>query len=398
MGTAVMCFSCLCAHYLGMHIVFWVALILSATLCLIHVISVCVAVVRCRPKLSLRQKRFDAPVTVIRPVCGVDNYCEETLRSTFLLDYVRYEILFCVAVENDPVVTIVQRLIDEHPGVRARLLIGDERISQNPKLNNIWKGCDAAAGAWIIIADSNVLMPRDYVQQLLAAWEPDTGLVCSPPIGCRPGGFWAELECAFLNTYQARWQYFANSMGNGFAQGKTMLWRRDDLNSVGLSALARDAAEDAAATKLVRSVGKRVRLVDGPFKQPLGQRTAAEVWRRQVRWARLRRDAFVECYAMEIFSTSWLAIAAAAVAALAFGMSPLSGIIPLLSIWYGSEAALAISARWPLSVRSPIAWLLRDLLLPVLWAAGWFGSKVQWRGTPIPITNKTGTLANLGGA
>ena len=166
----------------------------------------------------------------------------------------------------------------------------------------------------------------------------------------------------------------------------------------GLSALARDAAEDAAATKLVRSVGKRVRLVDGPFKQPLGQRTAGEVWRRQVRWARLRRDAFVECYAMEIFSTSWLAIAAAAVAALVLGMSPLSGIIPLLSIWYGSEAALAISVRWPLSVRSPIAWLLRDLLLPVLWAAGWFGSKVQWRGTPIPVTNKTGTLASLRGA
>jgi ceramide glucosyltransferase len=295
-------------------------------------------------------------------------------------------------------VTIVQRLIDEHPGVRARLLIGDQRISQNPKLTNIWKGWEAAAGAWIIIADSNVLMPRDYVQQLLTAWEPDTGLVCSPPIGCRPGGFWAELECAFLNTYQARWQYFADSMGSGFAQGKTMLWRRDELNSVGLSALARDAAEDAAATKLVRSVGKRVRLVDGPFKQPLGQRTAAEVWRRQLRWARLRRDAFVECYAIEIFSTSWLAIAAAAVAALALGMFPMSGMIPVFAVWYGSEAVLAFSAQWQLSVRSPIAWLLRDSLLPVLWAAGWFGSKVQWRGTPIPITNQPGTVANLGGA
>src|SRR5688500_17242910 len=63
-ATAVMRFSCLCAHYLGMHIVFWVALSLSAALCLIHVITICVAVVRCRPKRSLREKRFDALVTV----------------------------------------------------------------------------------------------------------------------------------------------------------------------------------------------------------------------------------------------------------------------------------------------------------------------------------------------
>src|SRR5262249_58247505 len=57
------------------------------------------------------------------------------------------------------------------------------------------------------IADSNVLMPADYIQHLFASWQADTGLVASPPIGSRPQGFWAEIECTFLNTYQARWQY-----------------------------------------------------------------------------------------------------------------------------------------------------------------------------------------------
>ena len=61
---------------------------------------------------------------------------------------------------------------------------------------------------------------------------------------------WAEIECAFLNTYQARWQYLVDSLGWGFAQGKTMLWRRADLDAVGgISALAREVAEDAAATR-----------------------------------------------------------------------------------------------------------------------------------------------------
>ena len=50
------------------------------------------------------------------------------------------------------------------------------------------------------MADSNVLMPRDYIQRLLARWGHNTGVVCSVPIASRPTNFWAELECAFLNT------------------------------------------------------------------------------------------------------------------------------------------------------------------------------------------------------
>ena len=141
------------------------------------------------------------PVSLVRPLCGLDNFAADTLRSTFALAYPHYEILFCVASAKDPVVPLVRALMAEHPGANAKLLIGDDRLSNNPKLNNIQKGWATAAYDWTIIADSNVLMPPDYIQQLFASWRADTGLVASPPIGCRPQGFWAELECAFLNTY-----------------------------------------------------------------------------------------------------------------------------------------------------------------------------------------------------
>jgi cellulose synthase/poly-beta-1,6-N-acetylglucosamine synthase-like glycosyltransferase len=163
----------------------------------------------------------------------------------------------------------------------------------------VLKGWRAARHDWIVIADSNVLMPRDYIERLFASWRADTGLVASPPIGCRPQGLWAELECAFLNTYQARWQYLADALGFGFAQGKTMLWRRADLERAGgIAALAREVAEDAASTKVVRSAGLKVRLVDRPFPQPLGYRSAAEVWSRQLRWARLRRASLARCHSV----------------------------------------------------------------------------------------------------
>ena len=77
------------------------------------------------------------------------------------------------------------------------------------------------------------MMPADFMQRLFANWRADSGAVCSMPVGARPENFWAELECAFLNTYQARWQGFADSVGLGFAQGKTMLFRRVVLESAG---------------------------------------------------------------------------------------------------------------------------------------------------------------------
>ncbi|HVH80201.1 MAG TPA: glycosyltransferase, partial [Stellaceae bacterium] len=186
----------------------------------LQVIGNAIAAVRCRARTKLMPPPRDAAlVTIVRPVCGVDNFARETLGSTFGLDYPNYEIIFCVAREDDPVVGLVRELIAAHPEQRARLLIGDDRVGPNPKLNNVVKGFDAARGQWQIMADSNVLMPRDYIQRLLARWRPASGCVVSVPIASRPANFWAELECAFLNTFQARWEYVSDTLGLGFAQG-----------------------------------------------------------------------------------------------------------------------------------------------------------------------------------
>src|SRR5262249_28617939 len=145
-------------------------------------------------------------ISIVRPVCGLENFSEETLSSAFRLDYPNYEILFCVAQPADPVLPLVRRLIELNPDVPARLLIGNEGVSANPKLNNVVKGWLAASHPWIVMADSNVLMPPDYMRRMLTTWRADTGLVSSPAVGCAPANIWAELECAFLNTYQVRWQ------------------------------------------------------------------------------------------------------------------------------------------------------------------------------------------------
>jgi ceramide glucosyltransferase len=329
-------------------------------------------------------------ISIVRPVCGLENFTEETLLSGFRLEYPDYEILFCVAQPSDPVIPVVRRLIELHPHVRARLLIGNECISANPKLNNVVKGWTAASHRWIVMADSNVLMPPDYLYHLLESWRPDTGLVSSPAIGCAPGNVWAELECAFLNTYQARWQGFADSVGLGFAQGKTMLFRRAVLESAGgIRALGLESAEDAAFTKLVRKSGLRVRVVNRPFPQPLGHRTAAEVWRRQLRWARLRRDTFRAYFVPEVAAGGLPPLAACAIFVGSQDWPVAGALIAFAAIWYGAEAVLAYTAAWHLSWRSPLVWVARDALLPILWLASWLGNGFVWRGTPMRVVNRS---------
>jgi ceramide glucosyltransferase len=343
---------------------------------------------RTRPETPFR----DAGVSIIRPVCGVESYCEATLASSFRLDWPRYEILFCVAKASDPVVPLVSRLIAAHPQIPARLLIGNDRLGGNPKLNNIAKGWAAASHAWVVMADSNVLLPPDYLQRLLATWQADTGLVSSPAIGCRPDGPWAELECAFLNTYQARWQCLADSLGVGFAQGKTMLYRRELVERAGgIRALAAEPAEDAASTKLVRSVGLRVRVVDRPIRQPLGRRTATEVWRRQVRWARLRRNTFMLYFLPELIAGGVTPLVACALVAASHDLPIVAILVAFAVLWYGAEAILAAAAGWHLSWRSPPAWLLRDLLIPALWVASWMRNDFVWREHTMHIAGRRST-------
>jgi ceramide glucosyltransferase len=353
---------------------------------LLHIISIVIAAWRCRPRPVELPSGILPAVSIVRPVCGIDNFLEETLRTSFELAYPDFELIFCVASARDPAIAIVNDLIVAYPQVRARLLIGDDRVSPNPKLNNCVKGWRAATQQWVVIADSNVLMPPDYVQRLLATWRPDTGLVCSPPVGCRPIGFWANLECAFLNAYQARAQYFADTLGIGFAQGKSMLWRRADLEAAGgIVALGAEIAEDAAGTKIVRAAGLRVRLTDAPFGQPLGRRSMREVWQRQIRWARLRRVCFPLFFVPEILGGALFPLLAAGYAAEAAAVPAPIVIGALAAVWYGAEMVLARMSRWHLSPLYPVHAVLRDLLLPALWVDAWIGTDFVWRGHPMSV-------------
>ena len=366
-----------------------VAVGFCAAATLVHLASVAVASFRCRRRRARPSATSEIPaVTVLRPVCGIENFLTETLASSFQLNHPDYEVIFCAARPDDPAVPLVRQLIAANPQLAARLLVGDDGIGANPKLSNLVKGWDAARHDWIVMVDSNARMRPELVHGLFAAWRADTGVVCSMPVGSQPETFAAELECAFLNTLQARFQYVSEALGWGFAQGKTMLFRRDIVDAAGgIRALAAETAEDAATTKLVRDIGLRVHLVDRPVEQPLGHRRLRQVWARQLRWARLRRVSFPLLFAPELFVGSALPAAALGIAASVYGLAAsLAAILLLLGVWLAAEALLALAVGWHFTARTAMALFLRDLLLPALWVAAWLGNGYVWRGNRITAT------------
>jgi ceramide glucosyltransferase len=339
-----------------------------------------------------RQRRGLPPpeaVSILRPACGLEHRIEATLGSSFHIAHPRYEVLFCVAAEDDPAVPLIRRLLREHPEVPARLLVGDERRVANPKLDNLLKAWDVAAHDWIVLADSNVLLPPDYLDRLFECWTERCAFVCSPIVGTDAQSAAAELEAAFLNTHEARWLLAVDELGYGFVQGKTILLRRSDLDTVGgLAALAREVAEDAAATKIARQRGRVVRVAAAPFAQPLGRRSFGDVWRRQLRWARLRTLSFPAVYCIELLAGGLPPLALACALASA-DVLPWGGVAALMLLWYGAEALLAYAYAWPLRLRTPLYWVARDLLLPVLWISGWTVRRYEWRGHAIEVRPTT---------
>lgn len=362
----------------------------------IHLLSCWLAARRCRAGIGAPTAVRLDPVSLIRPVCGLDHDARRTLESSFGLEHPDYEVIFCASDPDDPVLPLLDELRNRHTAIPCRILVGRDGFPHNPKLDNCAKGWEAARHDWIVMADSNIVLPPDYFALIAAAEGTDIGLVSAPPAGGDPQGFWSHVECAVLNTYQARIQYAVDALGMGFAQGKTLSTRRSLLAQAGgYAVLGREPAEDAAATKAIRSLRLRVRLAGPPCKQPLGARRWREVWSRQVRWARLRRASFPLLFVPEILSGGVFPFLALLGVAEAMDVPLVPAAALWLAVWYGAEANLARAARWPLHWTTPWAFLVRDMAIPAVWIAGWTGRSFSWRGANLSTDSPGQRVASM---
>lgn len=328
-------------------------------------------------------------ISILKPLKGIDEGLAENLKSFFELQYPNYEVIFAVADANDPAIAVAESVISANISgelglVRrpAQILVGEEVVGLNPKINNLVRAYDYAENDLILISDSNVRARSMYLQELAQAIaSPDVGLVTALVAGVNAQGFGGNLEASFLNSFCARGMSIAFFAGRPIVVGKSMLFRKSLASRFGgLRSLGSFLAEDYVAGRLVEKLGYRVVLTQDTVDQHLGAHSLKQFWSRHVRWGRLRRTQAPFFFPLELLQNSVVTCFIGAIAVPSFFSVGLPTFIAAhLGFWAACDWAL-MRRMGRTGLRETFAWIAREFLSIPLYIQIYMNNTVQWRG------------------
>ena len=335
-----------------------------------------------------------APVSILKPLKGCDETTEQCLRSWFEQSYQGgVQLLFGVASADDPVCTIVERLMREHPGCNASLSVCSPLAGANLKVSKLMLLEREARHEFIVISDADVKVPPDFLEQAVAALQaPKAALVNCFYQLANPAGFAMHWEAVAINA--DFWSQVLQSQTLkplDFALGAVMVTRREWLGKIGgLAGLIDCLADDYQLGHRIAEQGGRISLCPVVVECRSGPMSFAQVWKHQLRWARTIRVCQPLPYFFSILSNStfwpllWLGFCPGPVSAGFAGLSLLVRVAAARDL----QKRLTLSA--PPAVLLPIP-LIKDLLQVPLWVLAFLGNKVEWRGERMRL-QRDGTL------
>jgi ceramide glucosyltransferase len=331
-------------------------------------------------------------VTILKPLKGLDNNLEQNLQSFFEIEYPKYEIICCVAEMDDPARQVAERLVAKYPHIDACVVVGNPGVCINPKINNLSKGYNMAKYDYILISDSNVLFEADTLSKMVALLEmPNVGLVHQLPTGIDCQSFGAELESAYLGTQHARMYLVANAAGVNCVVGKSMLFRKTDLDKCGgIENFGKFLAEDYFIGKAIKDLHLKHVVAPDPIHQPMGVTPFLDFARRRIRWTRLRKNIFPATAFLEPLSESLVpGLLGCYGASLLLNIPPLVFLIFHYMIWLSCDLItvylLYNKQMYTKLHKFLLAWFIRELLFFPLYFCAIFGSTVGWRGNKFKL-------------
>jgi ceramide glucosyltransferase len=326
---------------------------------------------------------FTPPVSVLKPVRGLDPEAYENFASFCRQDYPEYEILFAVTNEQDPATPVIRQLIADFPALPIRLLVETEKIGSNDKVNKLCGLARAARYSLLVLSDADIRVGPDYLRSVAAPFrDAKVGAVTSMFTGIPLHSLWPELEAIYLSTDFMPAVLMAQQLeGVRFALGATVGIRRECLAEIGgFEALADEAADDHELGCRTAARGHRVELVEGTVKTWCCPHSLSEFFIQRLRWAIMARQARPLGYVGYIFAQGlpWtvLAVMVAPTRLLAGSFVAAYLILRMAVVWtmgvWGLHDDL-LKRRW---------WLvpLWDAFAFVIWLNSLVWSRVCWRG------------------
>ena len=323
------------------------------------------------------------PVTILKPVKGMDAESFENFASFCRQEYPVYQIVFAAASADDPVIPVIGRLKDEFPDADIELVVDGRIHGPNYKVCNLINAWPRVKHEIIIVCDSDIRVGERYLQEVCAPFaDPKVGLVTSLYRTSKVSGTACAVEAmGFTSEMVPNVMVALKLEGLSFALGASMAVRREALEKIGgFGALADYLADDYQLGNRVFRAGWRLELSDYFVESVMHRENLGTVLSRQLRWARTMRASRPGGYfasgVTQPFPAACLALvlsgfsAAGAAAALA-----LYAVRFLAALVYSrSFLKDGIFPRW--------LWLLplRDGLAFATWGLAFLGNEVRWRG------------------
>jgi ceramide glucosyltransferase len=320
------------------------------------------------------------PISVLKPLAGVDDGLEENLRSFFEQRYPRFEILFAVRSPSDPAIGVVEPLRAQYPAVPSRLIVTGEPPYPNAKVYSLDRMLAAAANDLIVMSDSDIRVDNRMLTTIAAEFaDPAIGMATCPYRAAPGKSLWSTMEAVGLNTEFIGGVLVARMLdGMKFALGPTIAARRETLERIGGFDAVKDyLAEDFVMGKLAAERGYGVILSSYVIEHRIGAQDFVANVKHRLRWNRSTRRSRPWGYVGQVF-TNPLPLALLLWAA-APSWWPVSAVTIALRVAAGwATAGLALRD----SLTSRLWWLVpaQDIASFLTWIGGFFGNTIVWRG------------------
>ena len=337
-----------------------------------------------RQRRSIPDDAYLPPVSVLKPVHGLEARLKQNIESFFRQDYPNYEILFAADEADDAALQVVREVCARYPHIPTRILVTGTPWP-NPVVYAFHRMAEVAAHEILVTTDSDVEVDSRYLREIVPPLlDPKVGMVTCVYRGKNAAGFFSGLTAIGMSVEMTAGVLVANLLeGMKFGLGPTTLVRKDSLASIGGYAALRDyIAYDFAIGNLIAKAGYRVLLSGHIINHVVNQKSFRHMWQNQLRWAQTTR-----------YSRPKGHFGSGLVFAMPYG---LLGFVAagLLGHWEVGEFLLGVAVvnrlveawlvgwtvvRDPQIRRAPWLYPLRDLLGFAVWFASYLKLRYVWR-------------------